>query len=109
MSKQWVVMFDCAGVDTLIPCDEIKTRDMLEWLGGKDFKSELGRHIHIAKLRAAANVQRKPEIWVYDCVDDLSEDVMREMWGSNPQRMADLVRSKGTCIYRTVKERSVIV
>lgn len=108
MSKQWVVMFDCAGVDTLIPCDEMKTREMLEWLGGKPHKSELAIHIRMAMIRAKSNHQRFPEVWVYDCEEDFSESEMRQMWNNAPQTMADLVRKKGNCLFKSVRDKQLI-
>lgn len=108
MSRQFVVMFDSCGVDTLIPCDEMKTREMLEWLGGKPHKSELARHIRVALVRAQSNPHRFPEVWAYDCAEDHSLEEMRGLWGSTPQHMADLVRSRGTCLYKTPREKVVI-
>lgn len=108
MSTKWIVMFDRLGVDMLVPCDEIMSRDALQWLGGKEFKSELGRHVTLAKVRAMANPQRFPEIWVYDCQDDYSQDQMRKMWHHMPQSMADLVRKKGNCLYKTPREKDLI-
>jgi hypothetical protein len=108
MSKQFVVMFDRCGVDTLIPCDEMKTREMLEWLGGKPHQSELARHIRMAMIRAQYNNHRFPEVWVYDCEQDFSESEMREMWNNAPQTMADLVRQKGTCLFKNVRDKQLI-
>lgn len=109
MSKRWLVMFDRVGVDMLVPCDEIQSRDTLQWLGGKPFKSELSHHLSVAKMRARANPQRHPEIWAYDCEDDFSLDVMRELWVVHPQSMANLVRNKGTLLYKTPREKNFIV
>ncbi len=108
MSKQWVVMFDQSGVDTLIPCDEMKSREMLEWIGGKPFDSQLARHVQFAVIRAKSNHQRYPEVWVYDCEEDFSEEEMRSMWNGAPQVMADLVRKKGTCIFKSSKSKQLI-
>jgi hypothetical protein len=108
MSKQFVVLFDRCGVDTLIPCDEMKTREMLEWLGGKPHQSELAYHIRIAMIRAQSNHQRFPEVWVYDCEQDFSESEMREMWNESPQGMADLVRKKGKCLFKSPRDKQLI-
>lgn len=108
MSTKWIVLFDSSGLDMLVPCDEIRTKEMLEWLGGKPHESELQRHAMIAKMRAMVNPQRFPEVWVYDCEEDYSLEDMRDLWEVSPQRMADLVRKKGSCLYKTPRERSVI-
>ena len=108
MSTKWIVLFDRTGVDMLVPCDEMMTRDALEWLGGKEFKGELRHHLNVAKLRAQFNPQRAPEIWVYDCHEDYSHEQMRKMWQHMPQSMADLVRKKGNCLYKTPREKDLI-
>lgn len=108
MSKQFVVMFDRTGVDTLIPCDEMKTREMLEWLGGKPHKSELAYHVNIALMRARYNPHRSPEVWVYETEDDFEESEMRGMWDESPQGMADLVRKKGKCLFKSPRDKQLI-
>ena len=108
MSKQFVVMFDRCGVDTLIPCDEMNAKDVLEWLGGNPHKGELARHIRLAIIRAQSNQHRFPEVWVYDCEQDFSESEMREMWNESPQGMADLVRKKGKCLFKSPKDKQLI-
>lgn len=108
MSTKWIVLFDRTGVDMLVPCDEMMARDALEWLGGKAFKSEALQQLNIAKMRAQFNPQRHPEIWVYDCQEDYSPDQMRKMWQYMPQSMADLVRKKGNCLYKTPREKDLI-
>jgi hypothetical protein len=107
--SRWIAMFDRSGLDMLVPCDEIMTRDALQWLGGQNYTGELAHHLSVAKMRAMANPQRFPEIWVYDCEFDSTPEQMRDMWDDAPQNMADLVRKKGTCIYKTPREKDLIV
>lgn len=109
MAHQWVVLFDTLGVDTLVPWDDLKQDDILEMLSGRKPKHRLNNRISIMITRARANQQRWPEVWAYDTLDDIEEPVMREMWHDAPQGMADLVRSKGTCLYRTSRPKEVIV
>jgi hypothetical protein len=108
MSK-WIAMFDRLGLDMLVPCDEIMNRDVLNWMGGQKFDGELSRHLQIAKMRARANPQRFPEIWTYEFEQDMSYEDMRALWEASPQHMADLVRKKGGCLYKTPRERDLIV
>lgn len=109
MSQKWVALFDCKGVDVLIPCDSMMTEEVMEWMSGKKFKSALGLHVGMAIVRARANPQRFPEVWVYDTKEDLTEEVMRKMWDETPQVLADLVRGMGKCLFKTPREVSVIV
>lgn len=105
---KWIVMFDCLGVDMLVPCDEIMNRDVLNWMGGQKFNRELSRHLQIAKMRAQANPQRSPEIWAYECDQEMPYEEIRDLWESRPQYMADLVRKKGKCLYKLPREKNVI-
>lgn len=109
MSQKWVVLFDCKGVDVLIPCDSMMAEEVMEWMSGKKFKSALSHHVSMAIIRAQANPQRFPEVWVYDTQDDLSTEMMRQMWEESPQGLADLVRKSGSCLFKSLREKSVIV
>jgi hypothetical protein len=60
-------------------------------------------------MRAKANHQRFPEVWAYDTAEDYDYEDMRSMWEGSPQVVADLVREKGTNLFKYAKEKSVIV
>jgi hypothetical protein len=107
-NKKWIVMFGSEGWEVLIPCDGILIRDTLNWFGGDNSKGELNQHLMLAYMRARSNGQRRPEIWSYDTEQAFSEEEMQSMWNDSPQRMADLVRSKGSLIYKEYRNKSVI-
>ncbi len=109
MAKQWIVLFDTLGVDTLIPWDELKGDDMIAVLSGKKPKNNGNQRVNIMILRAKANHQRFPEVWAYDTADDFEYEEMRKMWEETPQQIADLVREKGTNLFKYAREKSVIV
>jgi hypothetical protein len=109
MARQWVVLFDTLGVDTLLPWDELKGDDMLDILSGKKPKNRLNGRISMMIMRAQANMQRWPEVWAYDTADDIDEPDMREMWQTTPQVLADLVRQKGTNLFRHQRQKEIIV
>jgi len=109
MAKQWVVLFDTLGVDTLIPWDDLKADDMLAVLSGRKPRDHVGQRINMMIMRAKANHQRFPEVWAYDTSDDFEYEDMRNMWEESPQGIADLVREKGTNLFKYAKEKSVIV
>ena len=107
MSKRWLVLFDCTRVDWLIPFDEIYAKDMLEWIGGKAF----GQTSHLVTtmlMRARYNPHRSPEVWAYETEDDFEESEMRGMWDESPQGMADLVRKKGKCLFKSPRDKQLI-
>lgn len=109
MARQWVVMFDTLGVDTLIPWDDLKGEDMLTVLAGKKPKDSLNKRISLVVLRAKANMQRWPEVWAYDTSEDYEEPFMRQMWEDSPQHMADLVRKKGINLFKHQRPKEIIV
>ena len=109
MAKQWIVLFDTLGVDTLIPWDDLKGDDMLAVLSGRKPKNQAGRHVGMMILRAKANHQRFPEVWAYDTDEDYEYKDMRDMWEEMPQAVADSVREKGTNLFKFPKEKSIIV
>lgn len=109
MAKQWVVLFDTLGVDTLVPWDDLKQEAMLETLAGKKPKNRLNTQINMMIVRAQANVQRWPEVWAYDTSEDYDHETMSQAWQDNPQGLADLVREKGTNLYRLSRPKDIIV
>lgn len=109
MAKQWVVLFDTLGVDTLIPWDDLKGDDMLSILSGKRPLRVGNQRVNMMVLRAQANHQRFPEVWAYNTSEDYEYEDMRRMWEEMPQQVADLVREKGTNLFKFAKEKSVII
>lgn len=109
MAKQWVVLFDTLGVDTLIPWDDLKSDDMVAVLSGKNPARKGNKHVNVMVLRAQANHQRFPEVWAYDTAEDYEYEDMRKIWEEMPQAVADMVREKGTNLFKHTKEKAIIV
>jgi hypothetical protein len=107
MSNRWLVVFGSEGWEMLVPCDPIVNRDLLQFGEGRKF--EMDRHLTIALHKARNNPGRRPEVWVYDTERDFSEAEMRSMWDESPQGMADLVREKGTLVFRERFGETVIL
>ncbi len=109
MAKQWVVLFDTLGLDVLVPWDDLKGDDMLAILSGKNPAKKGNKHVNMMIARAQANHQRYPEVWAYDTSEDYDYEEMRQIWTDSPQHVADLVREKGTNLFKYTKEKLVIV
>jgi hypothetical protein len=109
MARQWIVLFDTLGVDTLIPWDEIKQDAMLDVLAGRKPKGYLDKRVNMMVLRAQANMQRWPEVWAYDTAEDYEYEEMRKIWEGAPQSVADAVRDRGTNLFRHQRQKEVIV
>jgi len=108
MARQWVVLFDTLGVDTLLPWDDLKGENMLAVLAGKKSKN-LNNQVAIAVLRAQSNPQRFPEVWAYSTIEDYDVEEMRKLWRKIPQSLADLVRAKGTNLFRDQRQKEIII
>jgi hypothetical protein len=109
MAKQWVVLFDTLGIDTLIPWDDLKSDDMMAVLAGKVARKKGNYHVNMMIIRAKANHQRFPEVWAYDTAENYEYEDMRKMWEEMPQTVADMVREKGTNLFKYAKEKAIIV
>jgi len=109
MAKQWVVLFDTLGVDTLLPWDDLKGDDMIAVLSGKAPGKKGNRHVSMMVIRAQANHQRFPEVWAYDTAEDYEYEEMKKMWEDSPQVVADSVRERGTSLFKYAKEKAIIV
>lgn len=100
MSTQWIVLFDCEGVDTLVPWGELMADRMMTTLSGGEIKSANPQHIVSSMMmRARFNSQRSPEVWTYQTEEEVDYPEMRSLWEANPQYMADLIRDKGEQLF----------
>jgi hypothetical protein len=61
-------------------------------------KHSYANPLHL-KLRAQFNPQRHYEIYIFDAVEGISENEIREMFESDPQTAADTIRRVGHCFY----------
>jgi hypothetical protein len=113
MCKQWAVLFDSEGLDTLVPWGELAADRMMTKLSGGAMPSANPQHIvSRMMLRAQFNLQRFPEVWTYQTDEDIEYADMRSLWEDNPQYMADLIRVKGDQLFGDkpgTKRKQVIV
>ena len=113
MCKQWAVLFDNEGLDTLVPWGELAADRMMQTLSGGNIKGENPQHIvSRMMLRARYNAHRFPEVWTYQTDTDIEYHEMRSLWEANPQYMADLIRVKGEQLHGDkpgIKRKQVIV
>lgn len=100
MCKQWCVLFDNEGLDTLVPWGELAADRMMTKLSGGEMSSANPQHIvSRMMLRARFNLQRFPEVWTYQTDEDIEYEDMRSLWEDSPQYMADLIREKGDQLF----------
>lgn len=110
MNHQFIVMWDCNGLEVCCDVTASQQRTVWEKLRG-ELPSESGiPNLGHLKLRAQYNTQRHYEIYIVEAVDGITAEDIREMFESNPQTAADTIRRLGTCFHSDrVTTKPVIV
>lgn len=110
MNHQFIVMWDCNGLEVCCDVTAAQQRAVWEQLRGElPGESGIPSMGHLM-LRARYNPQRHYEIYIVDAVEGITADDIREMFEQSPQTAADTIRRLGTVFYSDrVKEKSVIV
>ncbi len=110
MNHQFIVMWDCNGLEVCCDVTEAHQRTVWEKLRG-ELPSESGiPSLGHLKLRAQYNSQRHYEIYIVEAQQGITADDIREMFKASPQTAADTIRQLGTCFHSDrATEKSVIV
>ncbi len=99
MNHQFIVMWDCNGLEVCCDVTESQQRTVWEKLRG-ELPSESGiPNLGHLKLRAQYNTQRHYEIYIVEAQEGITADDIREMFESSPQTAADTIRRLGTCFH----------
>ena len=99
MNHQFIVSWDCNGLEVCCDVTEAQQRAVWEQLKG-ELPGESGiPHLGHLKLRAQYNPQRHYEIYIVDAVEGITAEDIRYMFEENPQYAADTIRRIGTCFH----------
>jgi hypothetical protein len=99
MNHQFIVMWDCNGLEVCCDVTQAQQRTVWEKLRG-ELPSESGiPSLGHLKLRAQYNSQRHYEIYIVEAQEGITADDIREMFEANPQTAADTIRQLGTCFH----------
>lgn len=111
MSKNFIVMWCCEGLEAIIDVEDIEHNNMLHAIKtGKLPKASLDHYVTMMTFRARVNTQRHYEIYAISAQEGIDEDDIREMFDNNPQYAADTCRRIGEMIYSDrVKEKPAII
>ena len=111
MNHQFIIMWDCNGLE--VCCDVTAAQQKTVW---EKLKGELPSESGIPSLgqlylRARYNPQRNYEIYTVEAVDGITADDIREMFDAYSSRRRDTIRRIGTCFHsdRADPSRRVIV
>lgn len=99
MNHQFIVMWDCYGLEVCCDVTAAQQRAMWEQLRGElPGESGIPSMGHLA-LRARYNPQRNYEIYTVEAVEGITADDIREMFETDPQTAAETIRRLGNCFY----------
>jgi hypothetical protein len=94
----FLLSWDCNGIEAVVNVTAIEKEATWNTLQDKPTYS-LGSTVNAILFRARANSQRHYEVYTVTMEDTITEDDVREMFESEPQRMAELIRERGHKIY----------
>jgi hypothetical protein len=104
-THRYIAYFDCLGFECIVDIDSAEHRQLLETIQG--VSSTPAFNLHAMILRARFNPQRSPEIWVFE--SDANEQQLCALAESDPQQMANLIRSNGRAVFVTTpQERKIL-
>jgi hypothetical protein len=99
MNHQFIIMWDCTGLEYIGDITADDQRVMWETLQGKESPRRALANPHHLRLRAQFNPQRHYEIYIVEATDGITADDIRDMFEANPQMAADTIRKLGTVFY----------
>jgi hypothetical protein len=99
MNHQFIIMWDCTGLEYIGDITADDQRVMWETLQGKESPRRALANPHHLRLRAQFNSQRHYEIYIVEATDGITADDIRDMFEANPQMAADTIRRLGTVFY----------
>jgi hypothetical protein len=106
-NHQFVAMWDCYGLEYLGDITAAEQSRTWSALQGKPADSKIPNLLHL-ELRARYNTQRHYEIYIFNAVEGITEDDIREMFEANPQHAAETIRRIGHKYYSDRREEHAI-
>lgn len=102
---EFLISWDTAGVEAIVPIGEWREANIAAKLSGQDEPHNIGATYNTLMLRARFNGHRSPQVWGVNVHDSITEADLRSL---SDQQLVDLVRSKGVKFFGTHKKKSVI-
>lgn len=106
---QFLVVWDCTGLEYVADITEDEQRRMWSKLQGKDSPGHSYANPNHLILRARYNPQRHYEIYTFNAVEGITKNDIQEMFEGNPQMAADTIRKVGRCIYSDRAQQEVAI
>ena len=102
-NKLFIAYFDSLGFECIIDLTGQEKKQMWAVLSEKPAPR---LPVHQMILRAQANPQRRPEIWTF--WSELDTATLLEYSKEYAQELAELIRSQGSKVFTTIKEKELI-
>ena len=99
MNHQFVIMWDCNGLEYIGDITADDQRMIVESLKGKESPRRALANPHHLRLRAQFNPQRHYEIYFVTATAGITEADICDMFEADPQMAADTIRELGTVFY----------
>ena len=109
MNHQFVIMWDCNGLEYIGDITADDQRMIVESLRGKESPRRALANPYHLRLRAQFNPQRHYEIYFVTATDGITEADIRDMFENSPQTAADTIRRVGHCLHSDRAEREVAI
>jgi hypothetical protein len=109
MNHQFVIMWDCDGLEYIGDITADDQRMIVESLRGNTSPRRALANPHHLRLRAQFNPQRHYEIYIVTATAGITEADIRDMFEASPQTAADTIRELGTMFYSDRATKQVAI
>lgn len=108
MTNRYVTLFDDQGFEGIIDitCDDHRKIEAAI-LNEPNPEIEVNKTVKYMVFRARANPQRSPEVWIF--WSEIDEKVLWDASQESPQQLANLIRSNGTHVYVTPRNKDKVI
>ena len=106
----YLVSWDMFGLDGLVNMTRAEQEHIIAVLAADDPKKVSRAHsnpLHYMLMRAKFNEQRNFEVYAF--ISELEEDVIEEMFKTDPQAIADAIRRVGKCLHGQRPRRNQVI
>jgi hypothetical protein len=110
MNHQFLVMWDCNGLEVVADITEDEQTRVWAALKGQEVQSRLPNLNHLM-LRARYNSQRNYEIYIVEATEGITAKDIEEMFENSPQAGADAIRRLGHRVLGqrlNLKQRAIV-
>ena len=109
MNHQFVIMWDCTGLEYIGDITADEQRMIVEALKGNNSPRRALANPYHLRLRAQANPQRHYEIYFVTATEGITEADIRDMFEADPQTAADTIRRLGTVFHSDRATKKVAI